>query len=214
MTNKVDIVRKAASLLKSTGININDIDNPETNLEVTLGLWYDSAKEIALSSSLWSFAINTRRLTQNSEVPGFGYKQKYNLPTDLVIPAYYYTNDTNRIFHKEFGGDVMGIYLFTKSEYDTIDMMYVANVTEGYMSQTFAAYLASELALYASNEINASDSEVQSLNDIREDLYNKAVKVDSSKRDIRIIETPGSVSSTNPYGGGIYNSQILQYEDL
>lgn len=214
MTNKVEIVRKAASLLKSTGVTINDIDNPETNTEITLGLWYDAAKEIALSSSLWSFATNTRVLSQNSETPGFGYKQKYNLPTDLITPAYYYTNGSTRTFHKEFKADIMGVYLYTNSEYDSLEMMYVANVTEGYMSQSFASYLASELAMYASNEVNASDSELQSIDKIREDLYEKAVKLDSSKRNIRIIETPGPVSSTNPYYGGSYNSGILEYEDI
>lgn len=212
MTSKIDICRKAASLLKSVNVVVNDLDNPETSLEDTLGLWYESAKEIALSSSLWSFAIQTKRLARNSEDPGFGYLAKYNLPADLVTPAYYYLNNSSKVFHKEFRGSVAGLYLLTKEEYNTLDIMYVAKITEGYMTETFATYLASELALYASNEVNASDSEVQLLDDMRENLFDKAVRIDSSRRDIEIIETPGPISRTNQYGS--YNSTILQYEDI
>lgn len=213
MVNKVDICRKAASLLKSVNININDIsDDPETNLEITLGYWYEAAKEIALSSSLWSFATKTQTLAKNATAPGFGYSEQYNVPTDLVTPAYYYLNNTKKVFHKEFKGDIVGLSLMTKESYDSIGMIYICNVTEGYMSNTFSAYVAAELALYASNEVNASDSEVQILDDMREKLYDKAVKLDSSKRTLNITETPGPVSSTNAYG--TYNSQILQYEDI
>lgn len=207
MTDKVDICRKAASFLKSVNIVIENLDDPTTPLEETFNLWYDDAKEIALSSTLWTFALKEVTLAKSSEVPSFGYKAKFNKPSDLITPAYYYINN-ERIFHKEFKAEVMGVHICTMEDYDTLPMLYIADIEEGFMTRTFSAYMAAELAILATNEINASDNELVVLQNLRDELYEKANKVDSSRRFIDIEEKPGNIAA--PYG--FANTDLFRYE--
>lgn len=106
INSKVELCNMAVNLMGNYG-TINDIDDPETDKEVTFALWYDVSREVFLKMIMPNFAIARKRVAQVSEDIPYPFTYGYEYPSDclkaLGIGAVEdkkndYTIENNRIY--------------------------------------------------------------------------------------------------------------------
>lgn len=84
VSSKNEICKMAQAHLGNFGSSVNDIDNPQTNQEITFALWYDTARQDLLKTVIPNFSMTRRTVGQKSSTPTFGYAYAYEYPADCL----------------------------------------------------------------------------------------------------------------------------------
>ncbi|WP_294609746.1 hypothetical protein [uncultured Gilliamella sp.] len=81
MTTKIKICSDAALLVGCAPIADFSDDNTQARLVYNL---FEDVKDSLLRSHPWNFAIKRTKLSPLADVPAYGYKYKFNTPSDLI----------------------------------------------------------------------------------------------------------------------------------
>lgn len=118
-------------------------------------LRYDGAKESVLTMHPWSEAVSREVISKDATAPAFGYEARFTLPTDCLRPLMVYSNGVRYTGKRS----VEGGYILCNL--DTIQLIFVKNISEGLMrahlADSIAAYLAWDTAYSIVQENNASE---------------------------------------------------------
>jgi hypothetical protein len=156
MATKVTVYNAALALLGQTLVD-SDTDDTE-NTRVLNGHWV-SVVDLAHEKTAWDFAKVRMQLPRLDATPVFGYQFYYAVPGDLL-----------RILSMsqsgQFGDDLVAYEqepgkIATNA--DTVYMIYVSNTSRdaiGRWSESFAYYVATELATRAMAKINPSAADM------------------------------------------------------
>lgn len=183
-SSKADICRKALSLLKTTKTLAN-LEQPTDELEIACDRWFDTCREQMLSAFNWTFAKSRFIAPQNSETPLFDYTKQFVLPSDFLQLESIYLGEY--ITKEEIDFRIEGRNLLINTEDATLNIVYIKNLdqTELY-PEYFVNALVTYLALNLSNEINASDTDLQRLKSWHDNSLIVAKSQDSLKRSVRL----------------------------
>lgn len=78
-TSAVEICNLALGILEEQRImSLTDASEPAR----LCNLHYDEARDFVLRLHPWNFAVRRAKLSENAEVPAFGYTRSFKLPTD------------------------------------------------------------------------------------------------------------------------------------
>lgn len=126
---------------------IKSLENPTSEIERTMGVLYDNARQYALSLSAWNFAMKQANIAQDGTDPLFDFDHAYQIPNDFIALVSI-EGDGER-----FATDQYRIYvdkLYYSTDATSIKMRYVFDQTDiSKWSPPFKEVVAKDLAVKA-----------------------------------------------------------------
>lgn len=116
---------------------------------------YEVVKTKLLRSHPWNFAVTRASLTNDGVTPAFGYTYQFDLPVDCLKILQAMATDTS-VEYKIEGRKIL-------TDEETLNIMYVADVSEEVFDTSFAEILALALAADIAYAMNQSNEFAQSL---------------------------------------------------
>lgn len=178
-----DICNLSLDLLSSE--TVTNVVNPSNPTEDILNRWYDKSRRKVLRAHPWNFAIKRTVLAASNVAPVFGYTAKFTVPADFIRIA---TLETT-------GGEYIG-----KEDYEFEDnhilfdgtalrLRYVSDFTDTTrMDELFTDLLVCEIALGIAYKTTGSNSDVERILKLRNDIKTEAKTIDGMERPPLRIE--------------------------
>lgn len=204
-SSKVEICNLALDLLQVDD-PVTDIDNPSTKTEETCSRWYDSTRQQALRAHSWNFAIKRESLAKDVTAPAFGYSAAFNLPADYIRLMYATMNDVNveqMIDPQSYaveGNQILigGIRSVTP---DTLNIVYTSDFTNvPKFDPLFTAYLYTLLAQNMAYSLTQSNTNIQRINGLMDQVESKAKAMDGQESPPRRRESSKALSARSRVG--------------
>lgn len=169
-TTKIGIINRALQLLGSQ--SINSLSEGSNGAKVMLRA-YDSIFLSELRKHTWNFAIKRASLAEDATAPIFGKAHSYPLPGDFLFLAPEETtfyNPDRRDYNVE-GSNIIS------SLSPPLAIRYVSsNITESAFDVLFAEAMAHALAVATCEEITNSNTKLQNLSSMYENIVSQARK--------------------------------------
>lgn len=172
-----EICNLSLDLLSSDVVqNVVDPTNPT---EEILKRWYDKSRRKALRSHPWNFAIKRVILSPSSTDPEFGWTYKFQTPSDFIRIATLEGSDGRQIWKDEYEFESNHI-LYNDS---TINLRYIYDLEDvTKFDELFTDLLVCEIALGISYKATGSNSDVDRLLKLRNDIKMEAKAIDGQER--------------------------------
>lgn len=184
MVSKVDICNMALSMLGNNG-NINDIDNPQSDIEKTFSIWYESVRRIALKKTAPNFARARALLPLSKYVPEYGYTSAFESRNDCIkVLGVGNLCDINQY-------SIEGDYILVDYDADALPIRYIKDIKDTTkMDVLFVDYFACLLASKVASDISANAQTIQYVEQKAAVLLNNFISVDRQEnKPIRIFES-------------------------
>ena len=137
---------------------------------------YDSVLLAELRSNTWKFAIKRASIAASAFPPIFGKPHAYPLPGDFLYLA---PDEINYHLAKNRDWEIEGLQIIT-SDPTPLEVRYVSsNITESTFDALFAEALAYSLALATSEELTNSNSKLQNISGLYDQVIKRARKRNS-----------------------------------
>lgn len=168
---------------------VTNIDTPETPTEVICARWYDTSRRAVLRKKPWNFAIKRAVLTPTGTAPAFGYTHAFNLPNDFVrlvtiedpntfdpfFPTNYELEQSQLLANTTDGASLNLRYIFDFEDVVRMDAMFVDA-------------LAVRMALRMAFKFSASNTDIQRLQALENDMLAGAASIDGQERPPKRVE--------------------------
>lgn len=209
-SSKVEVCNLALSLISQEAVV--DIDAPKSNNEVICAKWYEQSRRKALSSHPWNFA-QRMALAPQTTVPAFGYEQAFQLPADYLrivqignTRETFVTNFTNyKIIYENDVNTIQINFEGNGGGTGSLPIIYMKNeIIVLRFSPWFVDYMAHELALMISPEINRTASEIQT-------LEGQTLKSLTLAKQLEGQESPIITVTNSKYRTGVTNNQVIRF---
>lgn len=176
MATDVEIAQRALSLIGAKQIQSFDEDNDRAQICKNS---YEVVKEYALSLTHWNFATDKARLPQIQDEPQTRWDYQYELPNDMIAgPIKVYNHeDTSQT---TTGWEKVNNKLM--SNYDTIYIDYIKNVSAQRFPPYFVRYIVNALAADIAKPITDQTSTAQFYEDKAQKFKQQAMVVDSQNQ--------------------------------
>ena len=165
-------------------------------------VWDSGVTDLALSKSLWNFALRTIQIEYTADVePSFGFTRAFSKPSDWIRTAgvsdYSYFEQSLTKYADEAG------YWF--ADFDTIYVKYISNDSSygGDLSLwpvNFSRYVESLMAFEACERITQSDAKLERIAKIMDDRLGDAKNTDAMNDPTRFPPNGSWVSSRTGRG--------------
>lgn len=201
-TSKAAICNLALDYLLQTNDEVvTNIDSPNTQTEVICARWYDTTRRSMLRKHPWNFATKRAILTQAAGTPLFGFQFAYNLPNDFIrLNTLQDPNSFDPFFslQYQFEGNQL---LANGDSGSTLNIRYVYDFNNiVLMDPTFIDLFAIELALRIAFKFTSSNTDIQRLNELREQKLAEAAAIDGQERPPLRIERSRALTNRRLLG--------------
>ncbi|WP_337430837.1 hypothetical protein [Bilophila sp.] len=186
--NRTTIINTALMRVSAQGINLAFQDTPAAQVAEAA---YDRSLEFCLSLYPWPFALRYAVLARSADVPAFGYRYAYPLPSDCMrvldvrrhgdageVPTRAYRHPGPRY-------SIVGQEIYTDA--DSLALRYVSNDRNMAVSETFADALAWKIAFEISQYVSQGAANAQNYFQIFEQAIDRA-KVEADAQDDPVRE--------------------------
>lgn len=184
MITKSEICNLALSRLGDKN-NVEDLENPKTQVEKVFAKWYDVTRRSALRRMMPSFARTRKLWALSNYKPDFGYEFAYKYRSDCVKVL-----GIGDLDKSENNYTVEGGYVLTNELYeDGLPVRYVEDVKDlGRFTDNFIELFSFMLAYNVAPEITESTSKVQYLESIMPNKIAEMIGIDSQENKPIIIK--------------------------
>lgn len=197
-TSAVEICNFALSLISQEPIV--SITSPTSANEKRCAKWYDQARQFVLSKHPWNFA-QKRAMLPEETAPAFGYSHSFALPSDYVrLVQRGLTKADSVTVYNDYAIEGASL-LLNYSGTGSFPIIYTFDESRvGRFPPWFVNLIAHQLAIYISNEINRTQTEINQLFQLFEMALEEAKQLDGQ-------EVPTITVSNSRYLRGIQGSQ-------
>ncbi len=184
MITKSEICNLALSRLGDKN-NVEDFENPTTQVEKVFAKWYDVTRRSALRRMMPSFARTRKLWALSNYKPEFGYEYAYKYRSDCVKVL-----GIGDLDKSENNYTVEGGYILTNEIYDNgLPVRYVEDVTDlSRFTDNFIELFSFMLAYNVAPEITESASRLQYLESIMPNKIAEMIGIDSQENKPIIIK--------------------------
>lgn len=155
MPTKTTVLNDCLGLLGQTLVDSDTDDTENTRI---LNAHWGSVVELAHEKTAWDFAKLRAKLPRSDTVPAFGYQFYYTLPGDLLRILWLSPTGNKGDDLLNYEGEPGKI----ATDVEAVYLLYVSETSRdavGRWSESFAHYVACELASRAMSKINPAAAE-------------------------------------------------------
>ena len=209
VSSKTEICNLALDLLG--GNVVTDIDNPTNATEEVLDRWYDLSRKQALREHPWKFATKRAVLSASSVDPLFEYESAFPVPADFVRLLDVMNSDGYRLVEdyqlENHEGDLA---VLARDSASSVRIRYVYDITDiSKFTPDFITYLAMTLALSLAGKMTQSNTKVEIINRIREDLGRMSKSISGQERVPTRVER--STNRRSRKSGSHRNTHLIKF---
>ena len=170
ISSKTEICNLALDMLG--GNTVLNIDNPETATEEVAERWYDQTRKQVLREHPWKFAIKRVVLAPSNVAPVYEYSTAFPVPSDFIRLLDVQNSDGQTLFDDyQLENHEGGLAVLSRDSATTLRLRYIFDITDiSKFSADFITYLAMTLALAMAYKMTQSNTNVERVKAIRDDL--------------------------------------------
>lgn len=184
MITKSEICNLALSRLGNKN-NVDDLENPKTQVEKVFAKWYDVTRRSALRRMMPSFARTRKLWALSNYKPDFGYEYAYKYRSDCVKVL-----GVGDLCDSRNDYTVEGGYVLTNELYEEgLPVRYVEDVKDlSRFTDNFIELFSFMLAYNVAPEITESTGRLQYLEGIMPNKIAEMIGIDSQENKPIIIK--------------------------
>ena len=204
ITSSTDICNLALDLLSVE--NVENIEDPTNATEEILNRWYAQSRKKLLREHPWNFAVKRVILSPDNIDPPFGYSTQFTVPSDFVrlcsissdlttdveytLPTEAYQFENNKILLNDYYGTAQAvrlIYVYDRKDVSQFDPMFID-------------LLAYEIALSIAYKLSETNTNVDRINNLKQERVRMAKSIDGQERPPQRIERSRALTARRRAG--------------